>query len=153
MSTRGRLIIKVDGLTRWIETDTQKVRNSFDDIGESIKEEGIKIMREEVPHGTTSRLEDSVKGEVTTRKNGGTIKITATAPYAEILDGDGRTESHDIYPRRKALRFVTSGENAEYKFAKHVRHPGSKQTPFTRRTIERLREVASEKVKEALRSV
>jgi len=153
MSTRGRLIIKVDGLTRWIETDTQKVRNSFDDIGESIKEEGIKIMREEVPHGTTSRLEDSVKGEVTTRKNGGTIKITATAPYAEILDGDGRTESHDIYPRRKALRFVTSGENVEYKFAKHVRHPGSKQTPFTRRTIERLREVASEKVKEALRSV
>ena len=153
MSARGRLVVNVDKMWRWIGEDAQRLRNSFEDIGESIKDEGIKIMREEVPHGITGRLEDSIKGEVTTRKNGGTIKITATAPYANILDGDGRTESHDIYPRRKALRFITPGENAEYKFAKHVRHPGSKQTPFSRRTVERLKEVAITKVKEALRSV
>ena len=129
MSAHGRLIINVDGMIRWIGADAKKLQSTFEDIAESIKTEGIKIMREEVPHGATNKLADSIKGEVISRKNGGTIRVYADTPYAKLIDGDGRTDAHDISPKgKKVLKFAGSSPRQQI-FREALKHPYVKVGP------------------------
>lgn len=114
-------------------------------------QEGKNIMTEEIPEGGSGELKRSVQATVSRRPNGMTVRIFPTAEHAVHVDGEGRTSPHVIVPRtKKALTFYKEGS---YHFARKVKHPGSKRTPFSRRTAERLRKYIDRLLDEMVRHV
>lgn len=75
----------------------------------------------------TGALRRSIVGRVVRRDASGTSGIVeATAPHAKFVEDD--TRAHEIRPRRAAaLRWEQGGE---VRFARVVRHPGTRGKPF-----------------------
>ena len=75
----------------------------------------------------TGALRKSIVGRVVRRDQHGTSGvIEATAPHAVFVEDD--TRPHEIRPRRaKMLRWEQGGE---VRFARVVRHPGTRAKPF-----------------------
>jgi len=141
----GRLYVSVKKQYKWIELEEKRIRGFIEHIGNSVRDEGVNIMKEEVPV-RDGELRDSIEGKVEFRHDGGTVRVYPTADHAKYVDGEGRTAAHIIRPRaRKRLRFFKEGA---YHFARVVYHPGSKRTPFTANTLVRLKEYADQLVKE-----
>jgi hypothetical protein len=75
----------------------------------------------------TGALRRSIVGRVVRRDASGTSGVVeATAAHAVFVEDD--TRAHDIRPRRaSALRWTEGGE---VRFARVVRHPGTRGKPF-----------------------
>lgn len=103
---------------------------------EIVSDEIVNDAKSHAPH-KTGVLEASIQKTATTGSfNAGTLAghVGAGAPYAEYVE-EG-TRPHTIAPKhRNYLRWPINGG---YRFARKVRHPGTKAHPFMGPAIESL---------------
>ncbi|KXH76244.1 MAG: hypothetical protein AM326_03020 [Candidatus Thorarchaeota archaeon SMTZ-45] len=115
------------------------------EIMNHLKDEGLIILREEVPK-RSGKLAASCWSEI----SGKTVHIGTGEPYADIIDGYGRSPpSEGRYVPALGKRLVkVSKTNPRIGI-----HPGSKKTPFSERTSERVFMIAEERMENALRNM
>jgi len=132
-----RLSLNVGPMLRYVEAEKTYWDQARDEGLTDLAQEGVRILREEVPKGKTRQMEQSC----TYRIEGNKITVLPDVPYAPIIDGEGRTTaSPGRYVPRIDKRLVRpSKRNPNIGL-----HPGAKKTPFSSRTVERWRAEAEE---------
>lgn len=102
-----RLRIKVRGIQTYLQTLKSYWEKEGSRLLEYGAEEGLKILKEEVPKGPTGELEKSCWSEV----RGKTVELGTNVPYAKYIDGEGKTEAspgrYVPYIGEKGKRLVT----------------------------------------------
>ena len=140
----ARVRIDARGVIRWLQME----RDTWDRKGEKIVrrlgEKGLVILREEVPVGATGRLRASCWVEVSKH----TAKVGTNMPYDKYVDGEGKTASS---PGRYVPAIDKRLVNVSKRNPDIGVHPGSKRTPYSARTAERMKAEAARLIEQAAR--
>jgi len=129
-----KITIQTGDVERFLETEKTYWERFGQETLETIRDEGLRIYRQEAPRGETGKLRESLFAEIQGNRIvfGFDLRI---APYAEIIDGYGKTTS-------SKGRYVPAIHKRLVRPSKRnpdpSQHPGSKKIPFTDRTLTRL---------------
>jgi len=143
----ARLRIKVRNTLTYLQIIKSYWEAKREEILLRAKEEGLLILREEVPK-RTGRLERSCWAELS--KN--TVLLGTAVPYDQYVDGEGRTAAS---PGRYVPYIGKKGKRLKRVSKRNPRlgiHPGSRKTPYSKRTTERLRTRIEEYLFDAMRN-
>jgi len=129
--TTARIRVDVNEVVRWLQMEKRYWEEAERTLLGKVADRGLEILKEEVPEGKTRELYDSCWSEVV----GHTARVGTAVPYDKFIDGDGMTASSPgrYVPAIGKRLVMPSKRNPSI-----GTHPGSRQTPFSRRTAERM---------------
>jgi len=149
--------VEIKGMDRAIDA-FRKMPGRFDALARQAMKASVRDVAEEARarHRFVSRtgaLERSVEHDLTSdRPLVGMVSVGGSgAPYARFVH-DG-TAAHEIRPRRRRMLRWASGGGEQFRYARKVRHPGTRPDPFLREALEAKKDAVARYFERAMKKL